>query len=719
MSDIRIAELTVDNKKAMAALGDVAKVMDSVGGGAETNTKRLAGVTREFGALARASGVYVDASDRMARATEQADRALAKKLITETQHARILETARLKYDETAAASAREAKAVEDLTRRLDPAAERTRQLAHDQELLNRALAGQVSGVKLSEERHAELSRRLQETGAATTVAAVGAGRMKGAMGNLGLQLQDVAVQAQMGTSAFTILAQQGPQVASAFGPMGVAIGTVVAVASVAAGVLFKLGDETGKSAKEIDTFGDVLGVFEGRARETGKSVDDLSDRYRALGGELRALSKLALQADLATLTEKRTKDQKAAWDTIRNATMAGVQDAPAALSALQQLGRDKDLTAFLGKLQALNAQGAVKLMRDEDVRALLETGEAIRVAEARMADLEGRATEAQKALLGYAEAAREAAKTSRDLALAEGQAAASLFVQEDDLDAKIKALKGGESAMRAYAQEQVKVTAYKKAFDDAITSGMPILYAQETANRIAAKAVEAYRLEQQRGVDATNRAAAAQAEGAQKVAAAHGVSSAAVREATIQQQAMVEAARSTTESYDAIVVRLRKIDEAQRAVQAAQFRASMRDQAADAERLANAWAKGGAAAAREAALANEVLAEARKRGLDAERDAAQVRSITEDMAGRDLAQRQLRFTQMADEQRQQVEMANAEFQMLGMSNAARAEQIAIIQKMNDLKALGVDMTDAGTDAFITDGEGDDVAVTAIFEEALQ
>ncbi|AWJ82661.1 hypothetical protein TSH58p_03490 [Azospirillum sp. TSH58] len=273
--------------------------------------------------------------------------------------------------------------------------------------------------------------------------------------------------------------------------------------------------------------------------------------------------------------------------------------------------------------------------------------------------------------------------------------------------------------MRAYAQEQVKVTAYKKAFDDAITSGMPILYAQETANRIAAKAVEAYRLEQQRGVDATNRAAAAQAEGAQKVAAAHGVSSAAVREATIQQQAMVEAARSTTESYDAIVVRLRKIDEAQRAVQAAQFRASMRDQAADAERLANAWAKGGAAAAREAALANEVLAEARKRGLDAERDAAQVRSITEDMAGRDLAQRQLRFTQMADEQRQQVEMANAEFQMLGMSNAARAEQIAIIQKMNDLKALGVDMTDAGTDAFITDGEGDDVAVTAIFEEALQ
>ncbi|AIB13996.1 hypothetical protein ABAZ39_18875 (plasmid) [Azospirillum argentinense] len=231
-------------------------------------------------------------------------------------------------------------------------------------------------AELTAERHAELSRRLQDSGTASTVAAAGAGRMKGAMGNLGLQLQDVAVQAQMGTSAFVMLAQQGPQIASAFGPAGIAIGTVVAIASVAAGALFALfalSDETKKSAKEIDTFGDVLGIFEGRARESGAAIDTLTDSYRALGGELRALSKLALQADIATLTEKRAKDQKSAWDAIRNATMSGAQDVPAALGALQQLGQDKDLAAFMGKLQALNAPGAVKLMRDEDVRALLET----------------------------------------------------------------------------------------------------------------------------------------------------------------------------------------------------------------------------------------------------------------------------------------------------------------------------------------------------------
>ena len=38
--------------------------------------------------------------------------------------------------------------------------------------------------------------------------------MRGGAGQLGHQIQDVAVQAQMGTSAFVILGQQGSQVAS-------------------------------------------------------------------------------------------------------------------------------------------------------------------------------------------------------------------------------------------------------------------------------------------------------------------------------------------------------------------------------------------------------------------------------------------------------------------------------------------------------------------------
>lgn len=61
--------------------------------------------------------------------------------------------------------------------------------------------------------------------------------MRGGAGQLGHQIQDVAVQAQMGTSAFVILGQQGSQVASLFGPKGALFGAFIAIAAAAAGPL--------------------------------------------------------------------------------------------------------------------------------------------------------------------------------------------------------------------------------------------------------------------------------------------------------------------------------------------------------------------------------------------------------------------------------------------------------------------------------------------------
>lgn len=74
------------------------------------------------------------------------------------------------------------------------------------------------------------------------------GVMKGAISGVGLQLQDVAVQLQSGTSPFTIIAQQLPQAASAFGPLGIAIGTTVAILAVAAGAFFNFRTQAITSA---------------------------------------------------------------------------------------------------------------------------------------------------------------------------------------------------------------------------------------------------------------------------------------------------------------------------------------------------------------------------------------------------------------------------------------------------------------------------------------
>ncbi|WP_372397107.1 phage tail length tape measure family protein [Azospirillum sp. HJ39] len=224
-------------------------------------------------------------------------------------------------------------------------------------------------------------------------------------------------------------------------------------------------------------------------------------------------------------------------------------------------------------------------------------------------------------------------------------------------------------------------------------------------------------LQLQVAVNDNNRAAAAEVAGADLVARAYGTSSAAVRAAEVQSKAMAEVARGTIEPYDAIVARLTALDAAQRKVQAAQFGATLKQQTEDAQRLAAAWGQG-ANAAREAALANEALAEARKRGLDPSRDAGQIKDISTGILARDAAQRAQQFAQMATEQRRAVDLANAEWGMLGQSNAERAKAVAVLQTTNELRDKGVDLTDAGTQAYIRQ-QGELARVNSQLQDAAQ
>jgi hypothetical protein len=74
--------------------------------------------------------------------------------------------------------------------------------------------------------------------------------MRGSTQQVSYQLQDIAVQAQMGTNAFTILGQQGPQLASAFGPGGAVAGAVIAFGAILGGLAYKLLT-AGKTSEEL------------------------------------------------------------------------------------------------------------------------------------------------------------------------------------------------------------------------------------------------------------------------------------------------------------------------------------------------------------------------------------------------------------------------------------------------------------------------------------
>jgi len=90
-------------------------------------------------------------------------------------------------------------------------------------------------------------------------AAGGMRMMRGGAAQLGYQIQDVAVQLQMGQNAMMVFAQQGSQVASWFGAGGAMFGALLAVGAGLA-TYFKNADKAANATKELKERINELGV---------------------------------------------------------------------------------------------------------------------------------------------------------------------------------------------------------------------------------------------------------------------------------------------------------------------------------------------------------------------------------------------------------------------------------------------------------------------------
>jgi hypothetical protein len=109
--------------------------------------------------------------------------------------------------------------------------------------------------------------------------------MRGGLGQLGHQVQDVAVQLQMGQNAMLVFGQQGSQIASLMGPNGAIIGAVLAVgAAIATSLMPSLFGAT-QAFKDLE-----------------EQQKTLLDRFDSLTGALR-LEALAQYAEQYKDTE--------------------------------------------------------------------------------------------------------------------------------------------------------------------------------------------------------------------------------------------------------------------------------------------------------------------------------------------------------------------------------------------------------------------------------
>ena len=167
-------------------------------------------------------------------------------------------------------------------------------------------SGLVSGnAKIVQSNEAvEQSFRDIDKTAATSTKNVAAGAqkatgsfrtMKGATTQLGYQMQDIAIQAQMGTSAFVILGQQGSQIASLFGPGGALFGAVLAISAAIGGTLVTALNQT---KEEMNALPDAL----------QKRLDDIKKRYGEIGESTKAAFQEVEMAKLNAEYDKHSKE---------------------------------------------------------------------------------------------------------------------------------------------------------------------------------------------------------------------------------------------------------------------------------------------------------------------------------------------------------------------------------------------------------------------------
>ncbi|HDU4781941.1 TPA: tail protein (tape measure) [Klebsiella aerogenes] len=195
------------------------------------------------------------------------------------------------------------------------------------------LAAQLrAGSKATDEEKqkiGELTGRLYDMKTGVENGAKSTGSWKSSMQQAGYQVQDFIIQVQGGQSALVAFAQQGSQLAGAFGPGGAIIGSIIALSSVLAGVLIT-SLNGGKNAMEA--LKDAAEAMDKVITISQNGVAALSDKYALLAKTNTEVATLMRNQALLEYNEAINKIPKAISD---------------ASSSLLSFG-DKALSAFSG-----------------------------------------------------------------------------------------------------------------------------------------------------------------------------------------------------------------------------------------------------------------------------------------------------------------------------------------------------------------------------------
>lgn len=295
--------------------------------------------------------------------------------------------------------------------------------------------------------------------------------LRGVSQQLGWQLQDVAVQAQLGTSAFVIFSQQGSQLAAAFGPTGALVGAVIAVAGAIGGALVNsmgvAGEEIDKLIGKVDSLGKAT-----KELAKGELRKKILDDQRALV-EIDSLSRLGFLQDKQKkgieLTARETQqllELTAKREALSDAiiTQEGYLDT---LTRSESENIDKSKKAIEAQKELLKQYGLkIKFLSQSDreqakVTASIQLGEGATkdMTDAVMASIDAYYDE-KAAIKEKEKAQKEAAKASKKAAT---EAQNALKARERAFLAEtLSVIKQTETIDEEYARRKKIIDAYVK-----------------------------------------------------------------------------------------------------------------------------------------------------------------------------------------------------------------------------------------------------------------
>jgi len=293
-------------------------------------------------------------------------------------------------------------------------------------------------------------------------------KMRYTAGQLGFQVQDIAVQLQSGTSAMVVFGQQGSQIAGAFGPGGAIFGAVIAIGAAVGSLLVASFSKGTQSAKDLKA--EIEGLTEnfealGEAaravyiRELTKEMEDhietldkLKLQYIASRNEVAALGRLfgnnadrikeqtVITQDLAKAVEDYEKKIAKANDTVDLLTGKKIEETTETKRQIEDIKR------------------YVERMQEQAATISLNT---IELAKYKAVQMGANATQMQSILLSAQriaqytaeqEAIKKATVEAEKQKKIEEQSAQRKTQDQNRLDEKIKQITDGE-ARKAEAEQ--------------------------------------------------------------------------------------------------------------------------------------------------------------------------------------------------------------------------------------------------------------------------